>query len=93
MLTIMTTIFFVMPFDNVKTYLQKHNLEIVDGVKVEKSGTKRTITSAVKGIYLKSGTMGFFTGWRINFGVHFFNSSFTVCLLEWLENLSKHAYK
>lgn len=81
-----------MPFDNIKTYLQKHNLELVDGLKVEKARAQRTILNAVKSIYAKSGAIGFFTGWRIKLCVHFLNSSFTVCLLEWLDSLSKQAY-
>ena len=84
-----TTIFFVMPFDNIKTYLQKYNLEVVDGRKVEKSKNHISILSSIKKIYQKAGAMGFFTGWRVKLTVHLINSSFTVALLEYVDNLQK----
>lgn len=91
-LTSMTTVLCIMPFDNVKTFLQKHNLEMKDGSKVEMNKHQLNIRGAFKGIYEKRGLLGFFTGWRIKLCVHFLNSSFTVCLLEWLDSLSKQAY-
>jgi hypothetical protein len=81
-----------MPFDNVKTYLQKNNLEAKDGVRVEKSRGKLTIRNAFRDIYKKSGYLGFITGWRIKLCVNFLNSSASVCVLEWLDNLAKQAY-
>lgn len=83
----LTTILCVMPFDNIKTHLQKHNLELIDGKKVEKASSKIGIPTAIKRIYLRGGLSGFFTGWRIKLFVHFMTSSFTVCLLEYMENL------
>jgi hypothetical protein len=81
-----------MPFDNIKTFLQKHNLEIKEGQKVEKSPGELNIVNAVKSIYSRKGFRGFFVGWRIKLCVHFVNSSFTVALLEWLDNLSKEVH-
>lgn len=81
-----------MPFDNIKTFLQKHNLEVKDGKKVEKE-QQLNIKNAMKRIYAKKGLTGFFVGWRIKLCVHFLNSSFTVALIEWLDNLSKQAYE
>mmetsp|Transcript_41285 Transcript_41285/g.47595 ORF Transcript_41285/g.47595 Transcript_41285/m.47595 type:complete len:82 (+) Transcript_41285:693-938(+) len=75
-----------MPFDNIKTFLQKYNLEEVDGAKVEKR-KHVSILSGIRKIYKKAGVLGFFTGWRIKLFVNFINSSFTVVLLEYLENL------
>jgi hypothetical protein len=92
LLTSMTTVFCIMPFDNIKTYLQKNNLEAKDGVRIEKNRGQLTIMNAVKDIYKKAGPIGFFTGWRIKLCVNFINSSFTVCLLEWLDSLAKQAY-
>lgn len=86
-----TTIFCVMPFDNIKTYLQKHNIELKDGKRIE-SERPLNILSAIKNIYARKGAVGFFVGWRIKLMVSFLNSSFTVALLEWLDNLSKQAY-
>mmetsp|Transcript_19598 Transcript_19598/g.17338 ORF Transcript_19598/g.17338 Transcript_19598/m.17338 type:complete len:83 (-) Transcript_19598:55-303(-) len=81
-----------MPFDNVKTFLQKHNLEIKDGKKVESNPGPLGIRDAVQSIYAKKGPRGFFIGWRIRICVHFINASFTVALLEWLDNLSREAF-
>ena len=83
----MTTIFCVMPFDNIKTYLQKYNLELIDGKKVEKSKSHISITTAIRKIYRRAGLFGFFTGFRVKLFVHFITSSFTVALLEYIENL------
>lgn len=91
LLTSMTTIFSVMPFDNIKTYLQKHNIELKDGKRVE-SNSNNTISNAIKGIYERRGLRGFYIGWRIRIWVHFINASFTVALLEWLDNLSREVY-
>ena len=90
--TSITTILSVMPFDNIKTYLQKHNLELKDGRKVETNVGQLTIKNAISGIYGKRGIRGFYIGWRIRICVHFFNASFTVALLEWLDNLAKDIY-
>ena len=87
MLISMTTILIVMPFDNIKTYLQKYNLEVVEGRKVEKQRKHISIPSAIKRIYEKAGVTGFFTGWRVKLLVHLINSSFTIALLEYLDNL------
>lgn len=87
-----TTIFCVMPFDNIKTFLQKYNLEMKEGKKVEKDRGQLGIRTAIKRIYAKSGILGFVVGWRIKLCLHFLNSSFTVALLEWLDNLSRQAY-
>lgn len=65
LMTSITTIFSVMPFDNIKTYLQKHNIEMKDGKRVESSAVQNTIRNAIKGIYSKRGLKGFYIGWRI----------------------------
>lgn len=83
----MTTIFCVMPFDNIKTFLQKYNLEVIDGRKTEKLKNKVNIPTAIRKIYARAGLFGFFTGFRVKLFVHFITSSFTVALLEYIENL------
>lgn len=82
-----------MPFDNIKTFLQKHNLELKEGHKVIKGSEDLNILGAVKKIYSQKGVLGFFLGWRIKLCVHFLNSSFTVALLEWLDNISRQSCK
>ena len=53
-----------MPFDNIKTYLQKYNLEIVGDKKIENVKESLNIKQAISRIYEKGGLIGFFTGWR-----------------------------
>ena len=92
-MTSLTTVGSVMPFDNIKTFLQKHNLTLRDGKRVEANATQLRIRDAVRSIYASKGVRGFFIGWRIRIFVHFFTASWTVVLLEWLDNLSRDAFK
>ncbi|CAI2367143.1 unnamed protein product [Moneuplotes crassus] len=89
LMTSLTTVFSIMPFDNIKTFLQKHNIEVKDGHRVKCNENQFTIKNAVKGIYAKRGIRGFYVGWRIRILVNFFNSSFTVVLLEWIDDLAR----
>jgi len=58
------TIVSAMPFDNIKTFLQKYNIEknsIAVGDMVKKEAN---IPMAIRKIYQRSGPLGFFIGWR-----------------------------
>jgi len=65
-----------MPFDCIKTHLEKVN-------------PSATYSGAIKEIYNQSGrsVLGFFTGVRLRFLLHLTNALFTVNLLEILEGL------
>mmetsp|Transcript_28462 Transcript_28462/g.28240 ORF Transcript_28462/g.28240 Transcript_28462/m.28240 type:complete len:289 (+) Transcript_28462:6-872(+) len=65
LLTSFTTVLSVMPFDNIKTYLQKHNIELKDGSRVKTNENQFTVRNAIKGIYAKRGIRGFYVGWRV----------------------------
>lgn len=82
------TISCTMPFDNIKTYLQKYHLMKVQGSNVEVNNNLRNIPKAITNIYANGGLLGFFTGWRVKLWAYWVNALFTVSLLEWLENLS-----
>ena len=64
----------VMPFDCVKTHMEK-----VDPTS--------TYAEAASSIYNKAGVLGFFTGVRLRFALYFTNALFTVNLLEKLESI------
>ena len=63
-----------MPFDCVKTHMEKVN-------------PTSTYAAAVGAIYNKGGALGFFTGVRLRFMLYFTNAMFTVNLLEKLESM------
>jgi ribosomal protein S17E len=84
------TIVSAMPFDNIKTFLQKYNLE--SSQKGELVKKEANIPMAIKKIYQRSGPLGFFIGWRVKLCAYFVNASFTVTLLEWLDNISDGAF-
>lgn len=81
-----------MPFDNIKTFLQKYNIENSPkpGEVIKKEAN---IPMAIKRIYQRSGPIGFFIGWRVKLLAYSVNAAFTVSLLEWLDNLSKDTFK
>ena len=62
----------IMPFDCVKTHLEKVDPEV---------GYRK----AFQCIYEKGGFVGFFTGFRLRFALFFTNSLFAVNFLEKLE--------
>ena len=64
----------VMPFDCVKTHLEKVN-------------PTNSYMGAFKAIYTKSGLLGFFTGVRLKMLLSFTNAMFVVNLLEILEHM------
>ncbi len=66
----------VMPFDCVKTHMEKVN-------------PTSSYADAVRAIYSKGGILGFFTGVRLRFFLYFTNALFTVNLLEKLESMVK----
>ena len=68
----------VMPFDCIKTHMEKVN-------------PTSSYAEAIKAIYSKAGFLGFFTGVRIRFLLYFTSSLFTVNLLEKLEGIMKRA--
>lgn len=69
----------VMPFDCVKTHLEKVN-------------PSANYLEAVQQIYRQSGNscLGFFTGVRLRFLLHLTNAIFAVNILEKLESLKKN---
>lgn len=87
-----STIMIVMPFDNIKTYLQKYNLEVVDKKIVGQTKEKLGLKDAVRNIYTRGGALGFFIGWRAKLMVYFVNYSFTIILLEYLDQFAKKAF-
>ena len=68
----------VMPFDCIKTHMEKVNPTSSYG-------------GAVQAIYNKAGVLGFFTGVRLRFMLYFTSSLFTVNLLEKLEGMVKRS--
>ena len=68
----------VMPFDCVKTHMEKVN-------------PTSTYGGAVGAIYQAGGVLGFFTGVRLRFMLYFTNALFTVNLLEKLESIVNSA--
>ena len=70
----------VMPFDCVKTHMEKVN-------------PSSTYLNAFGAIYQKGGALGFFTGVRLRFLLYLTNALFTVNILEKLEFLSKSTSK
>lgn len=68
----------VMPFDCIKTHMEKVNPTSSYG-------------EAVQAIYNKGGMLGFFTGVRLRFMLYFTSSLFTVNLLEKLEGMVKRS--
>lgn len=66
----------VMPFDCVKTHMEKVN-------------PTSTYVEAAQAIYRKGGPLGFFTGVRLRFMLYFTNALFTINLLEKLEGIVK----
>lgn len=63
----MCTILCAMPFDNIKTFLQKYNLEHNQQGAIEKVKKEANIPMAIRKIYERSGPLGFFIGWRVKF--------------------------
>jgi hypothetical protein len=88
----MFTILCAMPFDNIKTFLQKYNLELKKNTEGKIIKKENSIPKAIKHIYRTRGVFGFFIGWRVKLVAYFINAVFTVSLLEWLDNLSKEAF-
>lgn len=82
-----------MPFDNVKTYLQKYNLEVVGDKRVEDTKEKMNIPRAFKRIYSTKGILGFFVGWRMKLAVYFVNKSFTIFFLEYIDDFAKKSFQ
>ena len=66
----------VMPFDCIKTHMEKVN-------------PTSTYAEAAAEIYRKGGALGFFTGVRLRFALYCTNAVFTVNLLEKLESIVK----
>lgn len=67
----------VMPFDCVKTHLEKHD-------------PTSTYLNTFRNIYKQAGMIGFFTGYRLRFLLYFSNAVFTVNLLEKLEGIAAY---
>lgn len=88
-----TTIICAMPFDNIKTYLQKHTIEMRPDGDTHKKVEKVNIKTAVKNIYERGGALGFFVGWRLKMFTYFITTSLAVTLIERLDNLNANAYK
>ena len=65
-----------MPFDVIKTYLQKH----------DPSGK---ISKAAKIIWKQNGWKGFFIGWRLRFIMYFSHAAFACTFIEKLEWIGK----
>jgi len=65
----------VMPFDCVKTHMEKIN-------------PQSTYIGAFKQIYGSAGILGFFTGVRLRMILGFTNTLFVVNILEFLEHIS-----
>ena len=87
-----TTILVAMPFDNIKTFLQKNSTEMRPDGNVKKEVGKIKIKDAIQRIYARGGVTGFFVGWRLKMCTYFITSSLAVTLIEWLDNLNKQAY-
>ena len=66
----------VMPFDCIKTHMEKVN-------------PTSSYAEAARAIYTQGGLLGFVTGVRLRFALYFTNALFTVNLLEKLEALVK----
>ena len=64
----------VMPFDCIKTHMEKVN-------------PTSSYIGAAQAIYNKGGLFGFFTGVRLRFMLYFTSNLFTVNLLEKLEGI------
>jgi hypothetical protein len=88
-----TTIICAMPFDNIKTFLQKHTLEMRPDGETGNKIEKVNIKSAIKSIYARGGPFGFFVGWRLKSCSYFITTSLAVTLIERLDNLNKDSYK
>ncbi|CAI2373072.1 unnamed protein product [Moneuplotes crassus] len=89
-----TTILVAMPFDNIKTYIQKNMKEIRAEGKHTKADTgKIGIKKAISRIYNKGGVLGFFVGWRLKMSTYFITTSLAVTVIEWLDNLHNKAEK
>lgn len=86
------TILCAIPFDNIKTFLQKYNITHEKGTG-EIIKKEANIPMAIRKIYERSGILGFFIGWRVKLVAYSINALFTVTLLEWLDNLSRGAIK
>lgn len=65
----------VMPFDCVKTHMEKRD-------------PTSTYLNTFRNIYNQAGMIGFFTGYRIRFLLYFTNALFVVNLLERLESIA-----
>ena len=88
----LTTTVIVMPFDNIKTYLQKYNLEVIGDKRIEDTKEKMNIPRAFQRIYSAKGILGFFVGWRMKLAVYFVNKSFTIVFLERIEDFAKKSF-
>ncbi|CAI2373254.1 unnamed protein product [Moneuplotes crassus] len=88
-----TTIIIAMPFDNIKTYIQKNSKEMRPEGHKEVDKAKVGIRKAVSRIYNKGGLLGFFVGWRLKMCTYFITSSLAVTMIEWLDNLHNKAEK
>lgn len=82
-----------MPFDNIKTYLQKNSLEMRPEGHTKADSGKIGIRTAISRIYKKGGPLGFFVGWRLKMCTYFITTSLAVYLIERLDNLNAQAYK
>ena len=88
-----TTILAAMPFDNIKTFLQKNSSEMRPDGNTKLEVGKVSIRQAISRIYARGGVVGFFVGWRLKICTYFITSSLAVTLIEWLDNLNSQAYK
>ena len=88
-----STILVVMPFDNIKTYLQQYNLEVVGNKKIENPKETLNIRQAVKRIYDKGGFIGFFTGWRAKLMCYLINFNLTIVILEYTDQFARKAFQ
>ena len=82
------TITVAMPFDSVKTYLEKHYNSIQVGKKV----ARVTIPQAMKDVYSKGGVLGFFVGWRLKCLTYFLTSIFATAMIEYFDHLAKKSF-
>ena len=70
----------VMPFDCVKTHMEKRD-------------PSSTYLGSFRVIYNQGGIISFFTGFRLRFMLYFINAFFVVSLLEKFESISAYLHR
>jgi hypothetical protein len=87
-----TTILIAMPFDNVKTQLEKHYLDIRVEGNSSSEISKISIYDTLAKIYNKGGVVGFFVGWRLKLGTYSITSIMATAMIEYIDHLAKNSF-